>query len=370
MINLNNPKLFLKGTCNVNVKRPSDGQVVYQSNVVATNSFTTEVDMSPIRAGLGNPIAIQIPSDSAVNLDLTTADFSLDARALQVGTTTTYNAIAEVCTTVTVELGVNSLSLPEGAEPVACYGDNGVYAYVNYAGAPDPGKAYTVDVDGGNIIEGFVPVPGTTYNVIYYERRADAQELAISGLISPGVYTVSAQMAVYSADGTNAGNRGSQVGWAYYYIPRMQFGGNAETNGNQTDPATSSLSGTALSYQQAAEAGECVDCNFPMLAYMTYVPLTFNGNNSIAGLAVIGGNIEVGAGETEVIPVKFVMADNTLVQPKYSDLTFNVGATATATVAGGAITGVAAGSTTLTIGVSSAVAANVDPITVGVTVTA
>lgn len=360
---LNNPELYLKGTCTVTVKRPSDGQIVFQSSKVATNNFTTEVDMSPVRAGLGNTIAIQLPSNSAVNLDLTTADFSLAARAMQVGSSVVYNAIVPVCETITAS--GSSLSLT-GANPVACYGDGDKYAYVNFAGATDPGKAYTIGQ--GNAIEGFTAVEGTAYNVIYYERRADSQELGISGMFAPGVYTVSAQMAVFSTEGANEGNRGTQVGWAYYYIPRMQFSGNAGINGSQSENASSALSGTALSYEDAAQNNSCVDCNFPMLAYVTYVPLTMNGNNAIVGMTVVGGNITIAKDDSMVIPVKYVMADNTLAQPKFSDLTITSAATSTASVSGGVLTGVAAGSTTLTI--EGPTAADLDAITVGVTVTA
>lgn len=363
MIVLNNPYLYLKGTCEVTVKRPSDGQIVYQSSKVSTNNFTTEVEMGAVRAGLGNTIAIQLPSNSGVNLELTTADFSLQARAMQVGSQLSYNAITQVCTTITADAETLTLS---DANPVACYGDNDVYCYVNFAGSDDPGKAYKVNEDGE--IQDFVATAGTSYNVMYYERRADSQELGISGMFSPGVYTVSAQMAVYSTEGGNAGNRGSQVGWAYYYIPRMQFAGNATTNGSQTEPATSTLSGTALSYIDAANIGSCVDCNFPMLAYMTYVPLVFNGNNAISALAVVGGNISVAVGASKAIPVKYVMADQSLTQPKYSDLTITSTAPATASVEDGMITGVQAGNTTLTI--AGPEGSSVAAITVGVTVTA
>ena len=223
--------------------------------------------------------------------------------------------------------------------------------------------------DGGEI-QDFVATVNTTYNVIYYEQRADAQYFAISSMIAPGVYTVSAKMAVFSADGANNGNRGSQVGWASYIIPRMQFGGDVSTNGSQTDPATTVLSGTALSYEAALEAGACVDCNYPNLAYMTYEPLTFNGNNAIVAMAVVGGDMHVvvGAANAKVIPVKYIMADNSVVQPKFSDLTITSGNTSTATVSGGVVTGAAAGSTTLTIVGPSG--SDVETITVGVTVTA
>lgn len=362
MMLLNNPYLYLKGTCEVTVKRPSDGQIVFQSSKVATNNFTSSVDMGEIRAGLGNPIAIQLPSNAAVNLELTTADFSMQARAMQVGTEVAYNAIVPVCASVTASGA--TLSLPEGAAPVAFYGDAEAYAYVNFAGAEDPGKAYLVSDDG--VIQDFVATSGTTYNVIYYENRADAQYFAISSMIAPGVYSVYAKMAVFSTEGTNANNRGSQVGWASYVIPRMQFGGDVATNGSQTDPATTTLSGTALSYEQAVEAGACVDCNFPNLAYMIYEPLTFNGNNAIVGMAVVGGNLEVTTANTKVVPVKYIMANGTVVQPKFSDLTFTMDNTSIATVSNGVVTGVVVGDTTLTIAGPSG--SNVDPIIVSVTV--
>lgn len=340
----NNPYLYLKGTCNVNVQDPATGDVVYQSSKIATNNFTTETDMGAIRAGLGNPIAIQLPADSAVNLELTTADFSLQARAMQVGSQVKYNGIAPVCTTV-VATG-STLTVPN-AEPVAGYGFGTAYAHVNFAGATDPGKAYEINENGQ--ILGFSAAEGTTYQVIYYERRADVQELGISGMFSPGVYTVTAQMAVFSTEGANAGNRGSQVGWAYYHIPRMQFSGNANTNGSQSEAATSTLSGTALSFEDAAAQGVCTDCSFPMLAYMTYVPLVMDTTNAIQGLVVVGGEMEVGENISVTIPFKYAMLDDTLVQPKYSDFNYSTSAEGVATVANGVVTGVSEGEADITI---------------------
>lgn len=360
---LNNPNLFLKGTCEVTVKRPSDGRIVFQSDLVATNNFNTSVDMGEIRAGLGNPIAIQLPSNAAVNLELTTADFSMQARAMAIGTELAYNAIVPVC--ATVKATSTTLTVPD-ASPVAAYGDNAKYCYISYSGASDPGQAY--EISDAGVVQGFTATANAYYNVMYYEQRADAQHFDISSMIAPGIYSVSAQMAVYSSDGANGGNRGSQVGWARYYIPRMQFSGDASTSGSQTDPATTTLSGTALTYQDAAQVGACVDCNFPMLAYMTYEPIAFNGNNAITAMAVVGGDMEVDVGEDLLIPVKYIMADNTVVQPKYSDLTITSADTATATVSGGVVHGEAAGSTTLTITGPSG--SGVDPITVGVTVNA
>lgn len=344
MVNLNNKYLFVKGTCNVNVSDIANGDVVYQSSKVATDNLTTEVTLDPIRGGLGNPIAIQLPSDAGVAIELTTVDFSMESRAMQVGTQLAYNAIRPVCVAVTAEDA--TLSLPEGAEPVANYGYDTAYAYVNYAGAENAGIAYAIGEN--NLIEGFAAVAGQTYNVTYFERQANAQELAISSNFAPGIYHVSVQLPVYSTEGGNAANRGSQVGWLYVYIPRMQFSGNASISGSQTEAANSVMSGTALSYEEANNEGACTDCTFPMLAYVVYVPFSTSGNG-LTGLVVIGGGVTVAANASVVLPVKYVMADGTLVQPSYNKLTYVSAAEATATVANGVVTGVAAGSTTVTI---------------------
>ena len=344
MINLGNPYLYVKGTCAVNVSDIASGDVVYASSKIMNNALTTSVDMGEIRAGLGNPIAIQLPSNAAVNLELSTADFSMKSRSMQLGSALKYNAIRPVCATVTADS--TTLSLPDGAQPVANYGFDKALAYVNFAGATDVGKAYEVANDG--TITGFAAVGGTVYTITYFERQANAQELDISGAFAPGIYHVTTQLAVYSTEGGNTGNRGSQCGWLYIIIPRMQFAANGETNGNQTDPATSILSGTALSYEESANAGQCVDCAYPMLAYMIYVPFSTSGNG-LAGLAVVGGGVTVAANATAVLPVKYVMADNTLVQPNYSRLTYLVASESVATVANGVVSGVAQGTTTVTI---------------------
>ena len=342
MIKLNNPYLYVKGTCAVNVSDPLTGDVVYYSSKVQNNALSTSVDMGEIRAGLGNPIAIQLPSNAAVNLELSTADFSLDPRAMQTGGRKAYNGVRPVCVTVTATGA--TLALPAGAAPVPQYGYDQAYAYVNAAGAANLGTAYAVANDG--TIQNFAAVNGTTYIVTYFERQTNAQELAISGAFAPGVYHVTTQLGVYNTEGGNANNRGSQCGWLYIIIPRMQFAGNAETNGNQTDPATTVLNGTALAYEETAEA--CVDCSFPMLAYMVYVPFATNGNG-IAGLTVIGGGVTVATGATAVLPVKYVMSDGTVVQPNYSHLNYDVADTTKATISGGVVSGVGQGTTSVTI---------------------
>ncbi len=405
---LNQKDVYLKGTCEVTVKRPRDGQIVFKNNKISTNSFQTEIDLGPIRAGLGNPIAIQIPGNAGVNMEITTADFSMQANAMQIGGSVRYNAVSMVCDSVTADLAlqmprfsvdpetmeliaeypedyegsaffladgylyvsdvtgtdtaaytldpetmeltaeasVAHLIIP-GAEPVANYGDREPYCYINYAHAHDLGKAYVIGPHGR--VRDFDAIPGRVYNVTYYERNASAQELAIPALFAPGIYTVTAKMAVFSAKGEQMAEYGTQIGWAYYHIPRMQFAGNIRVNGSQTENSGSSLNGTALSYDDAAREGECVECTFPTLAYMAYEPISFNANDAIAALIVVGGDIYANVNDSRFLPIKYVMADGTAVQPKFSDLEFAIEDESICAVEDGIITGLEAGETTITI---------------------
>ena len=367
MITFSDPYLYAKGTCNVIVSDPETGDIDYQSSKVQTNQLSTSVDMGAIRAGLGNGIAIQLPSDATVDLTLTAADFNLKGRGLQVGSTPFYSAPAPVCESVTA----SGATLTVTQTAVAPQGFSKVLAYVTEVGGSNPigaaGVAYEINASKQGV--GFAATSGKTYLVYYWVQNANAQQLTIYSAFAPAVKHVTAQIAVYSTEGSNTGNRGSQVGWLYYIIPRMQFAGNANVTGDQSNPATTELSGTALTYEGAMSEGVCVDCAIPEMAYMLYVP--FDGADGVQGLVVVGGSVSVAKSGTALIPVKLYMADGTLAQPDYSALTFTAtGAPSGTTV--GAHTGiVTAGSTAGDFDVTVALTADTSIQTVvAVTVTA
>lgn len=330
MITFTDPYLYAKGTCNVIVTDPATGDIEFQSSKVQTNQLSTSVTMDPIRAGMGNGIAIQLPSDATVDLTLTAADFSMAARGMQVGSTPFYGAPAPVCESITA----TGASLTLAQTPVAAQGFSTPYVYIVESGASNPvgtaGTAYTVDNSG--VVQGFSAVSGKTYLVHYFVRNPNAQQLTIYGQFAPAVKHVTVQIPVYNTEGSNAGQRGTQVGWLYYIIPRMQFGGNAATSGDQSSAATTELSGTALTYEQAAASGVCIDCATPELAYMLYVP--FDATEGIEGLAVVGGAVSVVKSSSAQIPVKLYMADGSLVQPDYSALTFTASGAPSGTTVG------------------------------------
>ena len=362
MIQLNNKYLFAKGTCNVVVSDPATGNIDYQSNKVQTSQLTTSVNMNEIRAGLGNAIAIQLPTDSAVNLELTSADFSMNTRAMQLGSSVTYNAAAPVCEVITANS--TTLTVTSSAAPVAPQGFNKPIAYVN-DGVTDASTAY--EIDAGKNIVGFTAAPGTTYRVYYWLNNASAQQLTAYSVFAPAIKHVTLQIAVYSTENTSSASQASLVGWLYCIIPRMQFSAKADTDGSQTGNVTSVLSGTALSYDPDADVTVCTDCGLSELAYWVYVP---NGDvtQSVVSLAVIGGGLSIVNAASAQIPVRFLMDDGSLVVPDYTLMTYASNPSGKVTVStSGLITATATGTTTVTATLKSD---NTKTASVPVTVTA
>lgn len=329
--------IYAKGTMDVWCFNPSTGDLDYYSNKIQTNQFTTSVNMGAINAGVGNPVVINLPDTSQVNLTLTAADLSLEARALSTGGNLTYNGIIPVMESVTA----SGTALQVSGIPTRAYGMDKPYAYIDKSG-----EAYEIDPDTG-LISGFTAVDGQSYCVRYFSNAASAKELTLSTVFAPAVEVVYMRIPCYSAQGATA-NQGSKCGDLYVWVPRMQFSGNAATDGSQTAAATTDISGSALSYDAAVQTGVCEESAMTALAYMVYMPLA-GATSAVDGLAIVGGEISLKVGDVVQTPVKYVI-NGVLVQPDYSDLTYNVASTATATVdANGAITGVAAGSTEITV---------------------
>ena len=327
---------YVKGVVEAQFFDTANGNLRYYTNKLQDTSVTSSVNMGEITAGIGNGIVITIPDSATLSIDLTEAAFSLVGRGLQAGQPVTYNGVHEI--TEVVVANATTITLPSTA--VRGLGDSAIYAYVG-----TDGTAYTVT---GNVIDGFEATPGESYCVRYNIVNPSATQLDIKSMIAPDIVRAVLKYPAYSTANADA-LTGSLSAYYYVIIPRMQFGGNVGIEGNQTTPSTTSLAGTALTYDDAADAGVCVSASMPHLAYIVRVPVG-DTTQSIMGLAIVGGEINMTAGDTMLTPVKFVMPDGSLIQPDYSLLSFSITSGGKATVASdGTITAVSAGEEELTV---------------------
>ena len=314
MISFTDSKLYVKGTCQAILSDPCTAEILYASNKFQTANITTSVSMGEIRAGLGNSIATILPSDSALNVEFTAADFSLFAKAAQVGATLSYSAPAPVCKVITASGTSLSVGTDDGI-PVAQAGFDAAYCYVQTVGSSgtvaQTGTPYPISAAGA--ITGFTSVASTKYKVFYWVTKETAQIATISSLMDPKVLHFTAQMAVFSNENCTDSNEGTRVGWLYVIVPRLKLGANAGVVGDQTTADTTSLSGQAIAFDDSVISETCTDCAPGDLAYYIYVP--DDGADQIQGLAVVGGAVSLAMSSTAQIPVRFVMANGQLVIP-------------------------------------------------------
>lgn len=346
MFVMNKPYLYAKGTCNVVVRDPATGNVDYQSNKVQTNQLQTTVDMGAIQAGIGNAVAINIPHNAAVTLNLTTADFNMATRAMSVGSQLTYGGIVPTCEVISA----SSSQLTVSKEAAAPYGFAQAICNVTLVGAEQQANNLSYTIDGSGNVVGFSAVSGSDYVVHYFTRNASSEYFNIGGAFAPAVKHVTVQVAVYSTEGTQSAVQGTKVGDLYITIPRMQFNGKADIDGSQTANAPTDLSGTALTYDEAVNAGVCTDCTIPGLAQIMYVP-SAGTTSAVQGMAVVGGAISMTVGDSVKLPIKWVMPNGSLTQPDYTAMNYVIpgnGSGVASVDTTGLITAAGEGSTTVT----------------------
>jgi len=353
MINFTDDRLYVKGTCNVICEDVATGDVVYQSNKMSTGNITPSTSLNEIRAGLGNPIAAMIPSDSQLQVDFEAADFQLWAKAAQLGASVTYSAPVPTCQTIKASGASLTINVADGA-PVAELGADQAYAYIQTVGAASPiatdGIAYPISSSG--VISGFTATADVTYKVWYFVEKVTAKKAVISSFIDPKVVRFIAQIAVYSNRGGGAASQGTRVGWLYYTIPYLKLQADATVTGDQSNNDTTKISGQAIAYDENIVSAACTDCDSSDLGYIVYTP--DNDTESIKGLAVVGGVVSVKNGETAQIPVYIVMADGSLVTPPSYATGFTYalatgGSTYASVSDSGVITGSSVGDTECTI---------------------
>lgn len=344
---------YAKGFSEASVYDIGTGNLLYWTNKLKTGSTSTSMNDGPIEGGLGNQLLANIPDTIRLTGTFEAADFSLEARGLQMGSTVQYNAKTLVRRKITAQS--NKLKLPDDVTPAPAYGQaSDAATYFCYVG--NDGVNYGVDPKTKEI-QGFTAQVGQEYCVQFYTNIFNAEQLTIPANFSPTVAYMVIKTPMYAENGTNAENS-SLAGYLYGFYPRVQFiGGDAGVNGSQTDATTTSLNFTALAYNEITDE-VCSDCNSEgtVYGYLTYVPCG-EDFSSVAALAIVGGAVIVKQDETAQIPVFYVMDNGELVTPKYADLTFKVaeGGDSYATVGEhtGVINGSSAGQTTITITVTA-----------------
>lgn len=285
----------------VTVSRPGTGEVLYYSNKLTEANGSTSVSMGEIRAGVGNPIVAVIPSDTNASVEITDINLSLAMRAYQTGGLHGYSAPTLVCADIVASGTSISIDATANGTPVAGQGFDAPFAYVQTVGegatVSGTGTPYAIDAANGYAITGFTAASGKTYKVWYWVNKATTEYTTLLANFDPAVVNLRLVYPVYSnvkADGT-----GTRIGSLVVVYPLLKFSGNAGINGNNSSNATTSISGTAISYEEAtigSGCGACTDSAAQLVHYL-YVPCD-DGNDLIEGLFILNGGDVIGPNTT------------------------------------------------------------------------
>ena len=345
----NTPARYAKGIAEMTLYDPATGDIVYWTNKVQTGNTATSANDGVIEGGLNNQALTYIPDTVRITGTFEAADFSLVARGLAMGSEVSYNATVPVMESITA----SGTKLTVTGEPVPAYGEaSDATAYRCYVGTD--GVNYQVDPDTKEVIN-FVATSGQTYCVQYYVKMASAEQLPMPTSWSPKVLSGTIKIPIYGQNGQSAQNS-NKIGYLYEFIPRLQLiGGDMGVNGSQTEASTTSVQFTAIADKETdISCLECASGN-SVYGYMVFMPCGADAASSaVSALAIVGGGVSVAEEGTAQIPVYYVMPDSSLVTPAYTDLTYQSQAQGTATVSpSGLVTGVAAGSTTITVSITA-----------------
>lgn len=343
-ITFGDPALFVKGVAEQIFYDPSTGNIVGYDKTATEGSVSISVNLSEITGGMGNQLIGVLPDTARVSGTYTSAAFSLETREKIMGGEIAYNAVSQVCETVTAQSAVLTVT----GSPAPSIGeskDDGYYwCYVRHVGdADNKGTNVSVDPVTGNVRD-YAATTGEKYEVTYFSHVVSASMLPVPSVWNPVMMTVQTKYGVYSKQNGSA-ERGILKGWLYFIAPRCVLNADAGVNASQTANADTAGSWIALPEKpENMPVCDCSDAAHPM-AYYVYVPCS-DENDAVAGIVSVGRGLTLKHGKSAQLPIKLVMPDDSLIQPDFSTLGYMSENELVATVNNsGVVTGISEGNT-------------------------
>lgn len=370
-------ELFSKGIVYAEFFDPATDDLLGYSRYVADFGLAGAMNNGEVEGGPGNALIMMIPDTTRLNVTATTADSSLNNMALPIGGTVAGNGVVETMTAITATGA--TLALANASAPLG--GQNGAVCYVITSSGTDrdaveaqSGVAHSVE---SGTIQDFEAVNGNTYCVKYFYENSSAQKLTIPAMFNAKVVRAHFAVNCYAKKTGTDVLSSSLFKIRHYYFPYYFFTNPLEDTLSQTATGTVNLSGTCLTYQEAAAEGVCnVDTN----GIYGYVVDEYVGGESTSTAAVdgiyfigLGDGVSIVKSTSMELPVKYSVNGQLTNVSDWSEVTF----TAASAVVSFAdehspemTAGSTAGNTTVTVSVTNSRTGSTYTDTIPVTVTA
>lgn len=318
--------LFAKGTSVMRVSDPATGRLFFVDPATQTSNVEPNVNLGEVRGGLMNGILTMIPQEPGMTVNVTSSQYNLLMKAKQLGGDHGYGFATRTCVSVLGAEGKIVIPVATAGTPVAGPGYAKVFGYVQIVGQEseilNDGVAYDIDPATGEVL-GYVATNGTKYKVHFWVNKATTEYVRVSNYFDPAVVRVEIETPIFANESGDPDNKGTQIGTHITVIPYVKLNGSGGMNGDQTGNDTTSVSGTAISYQKAVVEDDCDTCSAATgdLCYYLYVPC--NDAYMIKGLVAVPAEVEIPASSTQALDLWLVVGDQ-LTKPDPQFMSYEV----------------------------------------------
>lgn len=322
-------KGIIAGSANVDFFDPSNDTLMASSKTLIDSGLSMAITGEEARGGQGNILLGKYFHDSSFGLTLTDQIWDLNYLAMNCGGSITAGSdviTLEQVTTVTD----NEIVVSE--TPVAFTATSGVIGWYKLSSeADDAFKKVEFDPETKKALVSGLSA-GTTICVKYVINASTARKFVVNADYIPSIVHAIMTISLFKAGTTTETlTSSSKIGEIIVDIPNFQLEGAQDFSLTSSGIASVALSGSALA-TFTGNAG-CSDHGY----YAIITEHIYNQGewDNVTALAVANGNIELGAGETQVLQVYKMFNNGT--QPALVDnskLTFTGSTGVTITTAG------------------------------------
>ncbi len=328
---------FLAGVATVDMMLGD--RIVATANTLLDSSISIGSSFEDVRGGQGNKLYGKYFHTSTMDITLTDVMFKLEYLAFQTGSK--IEAIADIFVTEQVTIGAGGTGTLVGTvEPYLTYGT------IAWATIPGTDVYSTVTVTGQTFTDSAF-VEGDIVCVKYLKKDMASRQITISSAFIPSEVKLVMTAKLYKGGSSTVVNDSSKVGTIQVVVPRFLFNGTQEISMTASGIANTPIAGSALD-------NPSTDCSEG--GYYATITETLDGGtwyDNVIELAIADSNsIDVTIGtdkQLELFAIPSMGSAFKVPISALSDITFESKAEGTAKVsATGLVSGVAAGTTTIT----------------------
>ena len=286
-------RFILAGVGDIQLFDQGTGEIIVTSKTLTDSGINFSVTAEDIRGGKANAILGKYFHDTAMELTLTDALFSLEYLALNVGGTIT--ASSNVFTTEQITTSVaDTITVTDTPQT---FGSVGTIGWYSIAGKDEWTK---ITFEGKDATVSNLP-QGTTVCVKYIHTDASAEQFVVSSAFIPdqvhAVLTLPLFKATVGSDASYTSS--SKVGEVQVDIPNFLLAGAQELSLSSSGAATTALSGSALASYTGQEG--CDSDGY----YAVLKQIVYNKDEwaDVKAIVIADSDIDLAPAETQTLEV-------------------------------------------------------------------